>query len=260
MLDLTITSLETITCFALNTGNYLFTLDELQNASIANTEEKVDITGKQGRKLNSLKRNKAATVSGANGMISGGLIEMQTGGTFETKSTDVMWRDFLTVQSNAATTKYKAIGTAGAEISELYILTTDGTAQTALEQDASAAEGKFAYAPETKVLSFSGLADGTEIAVLYKRKISAETITNNSDTYAQKCEMYLDAMAEDKCSNIYHVQFHFPKVDFSGEFTIDLGDDQAIHNFEAECLAGACGAAGKLWDLVVFGENAEDVA
>lgn len=259
MLDLTITSLETITGFALNTGNYLFTLDELQNASIANTEEKVDITGKQGRKLNSLKRNKAATVSGANGMISGGLLEMQTGGTFTTETTEVMWRDFLTVNSNAAETNYKAIGTSGAEIIELYILTTDGTAQTELEQDTTAAAGKFAYNPASKALSFSGIEDGTEIAVLYKRKISAETITNSSDVYSQKCELFVDAMAEDKCSNIYHVQFHFPKVDFSGEFTIDLGEDQAIHNFEAECLAGACGAAGKLWDLVVFGENAADV-
>ena len=49
--DLTITSLETITAFALGTGAYLFTLDELQNATIANTQETSDITGKQGRKL-----------------------------------------------------------------------------------------------------------------------------------------------------------------------------------------------------------------
>lgn len=260
MLDLTITSLETITAFALNTGSYLFTLDELQNASIANTEEKVDITGKQGRKLNTLKRNKAATVSGANGMLSGGLLELQTGGTFNEGNTEVMWRDFLTITSNAAETKYKAIGTRGAEIMELYILTTDGTAQVELEQAANAAEGKFAYNPSTKVLSFSGLEDGTEIAVLYKRKISAEVLTNDSGVYSKKCELYIDAIGEDKCSNIYHVQFHFPKVDFSGEFTIDLGDDQVVHNFEADCLSGACGSGGKFWDLIVFGENAEDVA
>ena len=260
MLDLTITSLETITGFALNTGAYLFTLDELQNASIANTEEKVDITGKQGRKLNTLKRNKAATVSGANGMLSGGLLELQTGGEFTEKATEVMWRDFLTVESNAAATSYKAIGTSGAEISELYILTTDGTAQTSLTQDSTAAEGKFAYDPSTKALTFYGLADGTEIAVLYKRKISAEVLTNDSGVYSKKCELFVDAIGEDKCSNIYHLQFHFPKVDFSGEFTIDLGEDQAIHNFEADCLSGACGSGGKFWDLVVFGENTEDEA
>ena len=73
--DITITSLETINAFDIVTGAYKFTLDELQNATIAQTQERVDITGKQGRKLSSLKRNKAVTISGANGMISGGLLD-----------------------------------------------------------------------------------------------------------------------------------------------------------------------------------------
>ncbi len=54
--DLAITSLETINAFDVTTGDYLFTLDELQSASIANTQEKQDITDKGGRKLDSLKR------------------------------------------------------------------------------------------------------------------------------------------------------------------------------------------------------------
>ena len=49
--DITITSLETIDAFEIGTGEYLFTLDELQNATISQTQEKTDITGKQGRKL-----------------------------------------------------------------------------------------------------------------------------------------------------------------------------------------------------------------
>ena len=88
--DITITSLETINAFDVVTGNFLFALDELQNATLAQTQEKVDITGKQGRKLNSLKRNKAVTVSGNNGMVSGGLLEVQTGGKFENRDTTVM--------------------------------------------------------------------------------------------------------------------------------------------------------------------------
>ena len=48
--DITITSLETITAFDITTGNFMFVLDELQNATISQTQEKTDITGKQGRK------------------------------------------------------------------------------------------------------------------------------------------------------------------------------------------------------------------
>ena len=56
--DVTITSLETITAFDIATGNFKFVLDELQSATIAQSQDKTDITGKQGRKLSSLKRNK----------------------------------------------------------------------------------------------------------------------------------------------------------------------------------------------------------
>lgn len=262
MVDIVITSLETITAFDITTGSYLFTLDELQSASIAQGQEKVDITGKQGRKISSLKRNKTVTVSGANGMLSSGLVEMQTGGKFENKATEVSWVDFLTVDaSHEAATNYKAIGTAGAEITELYILETVGTVRQSLEQAATAAAGKFAYDPSTKKLTFhTDVPEGTQIAVYYKRKITADVLSNESDKYSKKCELFIDCVGEDKCANVYHVQFHIPKADFNGEFTLEFGGDQSVHNFEAEGLAGACGAGGMLWDMIIFGQNADDAA
>lgn len=259
--DLIITSVETITGFDMVTGDLRFVLDELQNVSIANTEEKEDITGKGGRKLSSLKRNKGVTISGTSGLLSGGLMELQTGGTFENKTAEVMWADYITVSSNAATTTYTAIGTSGAEIEELYIRNTDGTLGNKLEQDTTAASGKFAYAPATKALTFSGIADNTEIVVYYKRHIQADVLDNNSDSYSEKATLYIDAMAEDKCNNLYRVQFFIPKADFNGEFTIEMGDSQATHDFEAESMSGACiGNSSLLWTYTVFGANAEDVA
>ena len=261
MVDLIITSLDQINAFDITTGDYLFTLDELQSASIGQGQEKVDITGKQGRKLSSMKRNKTMTISGQNGMLSCGLVELQTGSKFETAEAEVMWTDFLTVNiDHEATTAYKAIGTAGAEICELYILETVGTIRTSLTQGAEADEGVFAYDPATKKLSFDdSVEDGTQIAVYYKRKISANVLSNQSDVYSGKCELYVDCTGEDKCANIYHVQFHIPKADFNGEFTLEFGDNQSVHNFEAEGLSGACGAGSKFWDMIVFGVNAADV-
>lgn len=259
--DITITSLETITAFDIVTGNYKFTLDELQNATIQNNEEKSDITGKGGRKLASLKRNKTVTISGSNGMVSGGLLEMQTGGKFENKATDVMWTDYLSVTANKATTSYKAVGTTGNEIENVYVKNSDGTLDAALEQNAEASEGKFAYNPDTKELSFhTDIADGTEIVVYYKRRLMADVLTNESDVYSGKCMLYVDALAEDKCANIYRIQFFIPKADFNGEFSFEMGDNQTVHSFEAEALAGACGVGGTLWTYTVFGANAEDAA
>lgn len=260
--DITITSLETITAFDVVTGSYLFTLDELQDATIANTQETAEITGKGGRKLANLKRNKAVTVSGTNGMVSGGLLATQVGGDFVNGATEVLWTDYLDVASDEATTSFKAVGTTGAEIEALYVKNADGTLGEMLEQAASAAEGKFAYAPTTKKLSFNSgdLADGTEIVVYYKRKITADHLDNMSDSYSRKAALYIDAMAEDKCANVFRIQFFLPKADFSGEFSVQMGDNQTVHEFEAEALAGACGSGAKLWSYTIFGENTEDAA
>lgn len=261
--DLTVTSLETITAYDVVTGNYKFTLDELQNATIAQGQEVTDITGKGGRKLSSLKKNKTVTISGSNGLISNGLLEIQTGGEFEQKDTEILWTDHLTVNSHTATTEYIAAGTVGAEIKSLTVKNSNGL-WTELEQAASVSTGKFTYAPNTKKISLdTAIADGTEIAVTYMRKINANVLTNMSDTYSGKCTLFVDAIAEDKCARIYRVQFFIPKADFSGEFSIELGDNQAVHGFEAESLAGACGVGNStstlLWTYTVFGADADDV-
>lgn len=260
--DLAPVSLETITAFDVASGSYLFTMDELQSASLAQGEEKVDITGKQGRKLTSLKRNKTLTVTGSNGIISAGLMELQTGSKFESKETEVMWYDYLTVASNEATTVYKAIGTQGNEIKEVLVKDKDGIITKALTQDASAASGKFEYDPDTKKLTFNAddVKDGTEIVVNYKRKIAANVLANQSDVYSGKATLYIDLLAEDKCANVYRVQIMIPKADFSGEFSLEFGDNQTVQEFEAEGLAGACGAGGALWTWTVFGSEAKDAA
>lgn len=260
--DITITSLETITAFDIASGAFKWILDELQNAKIANSEEKTDITGKQGRKLTSLKKNKAVVVSGSNGLVSGGLLETQTGSAFENKETNVMVPDYLTVSGNKATTTYTAVGTAGNEIESVYIRNSNGTLGEMLTQGAAAADGVFAYSPTTKEITFAegAIEDGTEIAVYYFRKIQANVLENLDDHHSEKVALYIDAFAEDRCNNVYHVQFYIPKADFNGNFDIDMGDNQTVHAFEAESLAGACGAKGALWTYTIFGEDTPDVA
>lgn len=258
--DLMLTSIETITVFDIITGNYKFTLDELQNVTIAQGQEKTDLTGKGGRKLGSLKRNKTVTISGTNGLISAGLLEVQTGSAFEQKATTVLWTDYLKVSGNKATTTYVAVGTTGNEIDSIHVKNANNTLGTVLTQGATASDGVFAYDPATKELTFSGLADGTELVVFYSRKINGNVQTNMSDSYSEKVTLFVDAFAEDTCANVYRVQIHIPKADFDGNFELAMGDSQTVHSFEAESLAGACGTNGALWNYTVFGADEEDVA
>lgn len=262
--DLVISSLETIMAFDINGGAHRFTLDELQNATISNTQENTAMTGKGGRTIGQLKRNKAVTVSGTNGMVSLGLVEVEVGSAGEHKeSTPVKAPDNLKVVGNKATTSYKAVGTAGNEIQEVIVKNSDGTIKKKLTQDATASEGKFAYDPATKELTFADgeITDGTSIVLYYIRNVKGDVISNISDNYSETLELYIDALAKDKCQNIYHVQFYIPYADFTGAFDLAMGDSQTTHGFEATSIASACNTGGtKFWDMTVFGENAPDVA
>jgi len=261
--DIAITSLDMITGFALaaDGGAFMFALDELQDATLSQSEDKVDITGKQGRKITSLKRNKAVTVSGTNGLLSSNLLAAQVGSEFEQNDTTVMWYDNLVVDENhKAKLNYAATGTAGNEIDEVYVKGSDGVINAVYEQDTTAGDGKFTYDTATKEITFpNAVAKDTEIVVYYQRKINASVLTNFSDQYSAKCQLYIDATGEDICGNLYHVQFYIPKADFSGTFDLTLGGDQTTHGFEAESLAGGCGVSTGLWTYTVFGVTTADV-
>lgn len=261
--DLVITSLETITAFTASDGQYLFTLDELQNATIAQSQESTDITGRAGRKLSTMKRNKTFTISASNGMVSTGLLEAQTGGTINSGFHTVNWSEELDISDASAKLTYKAVGTEGKEIKSVYIKNCDGTlgdslVQVAGDEEDPVEEGKFSYDPATKTLTFDNEIEGDMVYVIYDRSINANQLQVDDSIADVKAELFIDAIAEDKCANQFRVQIHVPKADVSAEFSIDMGDNQAVHSFDAEALAGACCKSGYFWTWTVFGANAED--
>lgn len=266
--DLSITSFETVMACNINGGIFRFLLDEMQTCTIANTQENTNLTGRGGRTIGMLKRNKAVTVSGTNGMVSLGLIEAEVGSSGDSQVTTVKIPDYIVAVADdagavSATTNYVAVGTAGNEIGELHVKNANGTIKATLTQDATTAAGKFTYDPATKKISFAegDVASGDEITVYYKRKIKADVVIENiSDNFSEKLELYIDAIAEDKCKNEYRVQFFIPYADFSGNFDIAMGDSQTVHSFEATSLASACGNGSSVfWKMIVFGADTADV-
>ncbi|WP_342759402.1 hypothetical protein [Kineothrix sedimenti] len=251
---LIITQVDQITAFN-NAGELEFILDELQDTTIANSEEKVDITGKGGRKIGSLKKNKAVTISGTNGVLVGGALAAQTGteienGTFKVRVTDVM-----TVTSNATATEKTAVGTVGAEIGTLYKKNSNGSLGTKLTQVAAdPATGEFTYNPTSKAVTlFAGdVADGAEVVAFYDIEVESAKISNDSEKYSKTLKLYIDVTAQDNCDNAYHGQFIIQRGDFNGTFDLVMGSDPTTQAFEAESLAGGCTGSTNLWDLIVY--------
>ena len=251
---LTITQIDQITCF--NNANELeFIMDEIQEGSINNTQEKVDITGKGGRKISSLKKNKGVTVSATNGLLVGGALAAQTGSEVEQGTFKVRVTDIIVVNANAGVTVQEAVGTVGAEIGTLYKKNANGSLGEKLTQVASVTQtGEFAYDNGTKALTFfeGDLADGSEVVAFYDVEVESAKISNDSETYSKTLKMYIDVTAQDNCDNQYHGQFIIPRADFNGEFDLSMGGDPTAHAIEAESLAGGCTGSTVLWDFIVY--------
>ncbi len=246
---LSITSVEMIHGYN-NAGECEFILDEVQSATVSNTEEKVNITGKGGRVLGSLKKNKAVKVTGSNGLVCGGMMAAQTGGEVsESANTIVRATEILTVAGNSATLTGTPADTNSIKVYKKNENGTLGTLLTAAAAD-EPTEGEYKLSGSSITVSASDKI--SELVCFYDREVSAAKVSNASDSYSKVLNVYMDCLASDPCDNLYRVQFVFPRADFTGNFDLAIGENPAVHSFEFESVAGGCGGRANLWDFIVF--------
>lgn len=259
------TSLDKISIFEPNFGSYKYSIEELQNASIANTQENNDILGKQGRKIGSLKTSKGATLSGTNGEVDTGLMGSNVGSEPEKKTVKYFYEenDVLGDTPTNTTSKYVAVGAIGSEIGVIRIY--DGNTKRikkVLNQGATVDEGVFTYDPATKEIEFSAtdVSEGDAYSTGYWRNIEGTSVINESDKYSETVSAIVDVTATDQCKEKYHVQFLFPFAEFDGNFENQFGDGQTVQDFTLTSLADTCSKVGsRLWEAIIVEEDAPDV-
>lgn len=240
-------------------GLHLFTLDELQEVAINNTEETQDITGAGGSVLNSNKRNKGCSGTGTNGLLSGGLMEIQTGSKQTTKNIVVKKKDVITVTADMAAANAVSItktptGTAGAEIQYVYVKGASEVVTT-YQQAVSAGEGNFSYADKTVTFASGAISEGDVVTVYYSVALSDDTavmITNDASKYSGECELVYSGLAKNACGKEACFQFIVPRADFVGNWNLEAGDSQTTHAFEWKSLKNKCSTQNNFWDFIIF--------
>lgn len=254
----TITSYDQIIGFDRTNGNLDMILDELSDFSLAQEEEKTDITGKGGRTIGSLKKNKKVTGSGTNGMLSGGALAAMTGSDIEDGEHTIRYTDTITVTNNAGFTTETATGTVGNEIGTIYIRDANNAyisgGKKLTQTSATPATGEFSYDPATKEITFfaGDVADGTEVIAFYDTKVTGKKISNDADKYSKTLQVFIDVTCEDGCDNLFHGQFIIDRADFTGTFDIQGGSDPATQGFEFTSLPDLCTGKSLLWDFILF--------
>lgn len=255
----TITSYDAITGFDRTNGGLVLVMDEISDFSLNQTQETSDMTGKGGRVISRMKKNKAVEGSGTNGFLSGGTLatmlgtEVETGDAFIIKYTDT-----IVASGDKAITTETAVGTAGMEIGTIYMrdannaYITGGKKLTQVASDPKT--GEFTYDPSTKEIAFfaGDVADGVEVIAFYNAKVKGAKITNDADKYSGVLELYIDCTCQNACDEIFHGQFKIMRADFSGEFEIAGGSDPATQAFSFNSLPDLCTGKSNLWDFIVF--------
>ena len=254
----TITSYDQLTGFDRTNGSLDMILDELTDFTLSQEEEKVDITGKGGRAIGSLKKNKKVTGSGTNGMLSGGALAAMTGTEIEDGEFTIRYTDTITVTSNKGLTTETATGTVGNEIGTIYVRDANKAyisgGKKLTQTSAEPATGEFSYDPTTKEITFfaGDIADGTEVITFYDAKVTGKKVTNDADNYSKTLSVFIDCCCTDSCDNIFHGQFIIPRADFSGTFDIAGGSDPSTLGFEFTSQPDLCTGKSSLWDFIVF--------
>lgn len=254
----TITSYDQILGFDKANGSLDMILDELTDFSLSQEEEKVDISGKAGRVIGSLKKNKKVTGSGTNGMLSGGALAAMTGTQIEDGEFTIRYTDSVTVVSNKAVTSETALGTAGNEIGTIYLRDENKAyisgGKKLTQTSAAPAANEFSYDPATKEITFfaGDVTDGTEVILFYDAKVTGKKITNDADQYSKTLQVFIDVTCQDSCDHLFHGQFLIPRADFSGTFQIQGGAEPSTQGFEFISQPDLCTGKNSLWDFIVF--------
>lgn len=261
--NFTITSLDRIHAYSRTNKKGEMLLTELQSTTISNTEDTVDITGKGGRLLKQIKRNKAVSVTGVSALLSGDLMAAQTGssqtyGDYKVRYPDIIDVTATVVSSGKVTTTYTAVGTEGAEIVDVRVLSDNGgLIANSFTQGSTATTNKYAYNPTTKELSLPTnieITAGQKLVVMYDFLATGARVVNESDVFGKTLYLAIDCTGVDACDNEYRCQFIIYRAQFSGEFDMELGGDQTVQNFTANSLVDTCAATltNGLWEFIVY--------
>lgn len=254
----TITSYDQITGFDRTNGSLEMILDELSDFTLSHEEEKSDITGKGGRVISSLKKNKKVTGKGTNGMLSGGALAAMLGAEIEDGKHIIRYTDTITVSSNKGVTTETAVGTVGNEIGTIYVRDSNNAyisgGKKLTQTSAEPATGEFSYDPETKEVTFfaGDVADGTEVITFYDAEVEGKKIDNDADHYSKTLQVFIDVTCQDGCDNLFHGQFIIDRADFTGTFDIQGGSDPTTQGFEFTSMPNLCTGKSDLWSFILF--------
>ena len=260
----TINQVDKMTGYRRSDNAVEFILRELQNVKLSNTENKSELKGKNGNIIKVLMKDKGLTISGASGWLSGGLMAAQTGSEVEEGTHVIRYPDIKTAEKtgSGASAKYTVTldyAPLDGKICDVRVMTDVGSLiinDWTQSATAEAGDKTYSYDSSTKKLTLPKTFtedNGLKIGVFYDTEVTGVKISNRSDKHGLPMFVTIDCTCTDPCDKFeYHGQFIMKRVQFTGQFDIDMGGDSVVHNFEGTTMPDTCTGYKELFDFVIF--------
>lgn len=236
-------------------GNVLYTLTQLADATIDVTAESKEAKDANGTLIKTFYTGKSGTFTANNAMLDFNIMAESTGSPKEvaTSSNKLTMPGVMSVKVGSATTAtlkgvksdtVRVIGIAG-----------NGTMIKTYTKDSAAAEGTFSITGETLTLP----TDKTpaQFVIKYDREVSSGVkVSNRADKFPKTIKLTLKALAVDPCSPdvVRSCLIVLPSFQVSPETSISLQTDAQLE-YKGNLQVDYCNASGKVLYEIYFAED-----
>jgi len=244
------------TMFSDTTGEALWSITQMKDASLNMSSETADVTDAIGNVITQFDRSKNAELSGTNALWDLGLSAAQFGSqkrlaTSESKITVPAYEQ-LAISGGKVVLKNVPVGTTGAEIKYIYVLNNDSTLGTKYVIGSTASETEFSLDAATKTITTPTGLTGN-VAVFYNyAATNAVMLQNNAVDFPKAGRFVLEVIGKDTCDKTatYVAQIVFPnaklKTDVDLSFTSDGG-----HPFSMQMMQDYCDLEKRLFNIYI---------
>lgn len=245
--------------FSDKNDNIIFSLNQVQDLSMNQTSESMEVKDALGVSILELMRSKALEVSANNAIYDFSLLAAQYGTAKVEASADVkvLTPMMETVEVVANKTEYNLKHTPKNAPVAIYAMNGDSTLGAKYAKGTSASATEFAI-EGAKITVPTGLAAGTELFVMYEYEAeNAIEIVNSAKNFAKLGKMTFEILAYDVCDPETKLFGYLimPRFQLSNDFDWSIGGDSQQHAFSGKAMVDYCDKEKTMVKVVVVDDE-----
>jgi len=241
----------------LKKGDILFSINQIQNATLTASSESTDAVDALGVPVATFYRAKSAEFSAENALFDMNLMATQSGTVKQVASADatIATPCFETIDVDGSAT-YTLSHIPTEAVTTIYLLNGDGTTGATYTAGTVASATQFVIDGKD-ITPPSGLKNGDQLFVLYEYEAGAEgegavAITNSANNFPVGCKFIMEVLGADVCdqTNLIYAYIVFPNAKLSPDFDWNIATD-GVHPFSMRAMQQYCDKDKSLFSIII---------